>query len=139
MVLGTAGTGKSYLVYALSSLPRWVPSTGGSNRYGGLPHRRQHAAQLLPVRQGKNLQGQSLKALQISLAGVKYIIIDELSMVRQAQFAWVDRRLRQGTAVDEPFGGISVIMTGDLGQLQPVGGTPLYKHCLLYTSPSPRD
>lgn len=39
----------------------------------------------------------------------------------QAQFAWVDRRLRQGTAVDEPFGRISVIMTGDLGQLQPVG------------------
>ena len=33
----------------------------------------------------------------------------------------------QGTAVDEPFGGISVIITGDLGQLQPVGGSPLYK------------
>ena len=48
-------------------------------------------------------------------------------MVSQAQFAWVDRRLRQGTAVDEPFGGISVVMTGDLGQLQPVGGSPLYK------------
>ena len=86
-----------------------------------------HSLLRLPVRQGKNLQGQSLKALQTSLAGVKYIIIDELSMVSQAQFAWVDRRLRQGTAVDEPFGGISVIMTGDLGQLQPVGGTPLYK------------
>ena len=48
-------------------------------------------------------------------------------MVSQAQYAWVDRRLRQGTAVDEPFGGISVVMTGDLGQLQPVGGSPLYK------------
>ena len=79
------------------------------------------------MRQGKNLQGQRLKDLQSSLAGVKYIIIDELSMVSQAQFAWVDRRLRQGTAVDDPFGGISVIMTWDLGQMQPAGGSPLYK------------
>ena len=31
------------------------------------------------------------------------------------------------TAVDEPFDGIPFIMTGDLGQLQPVGGSPLYK------------
>ncbi len=46
---------------------------------------------------------------------------------KSAYRAWVDRRLRQGTAVDEPFGGISVIMTGDLGHLQPVGGSPLYK------------
>ena len=54
-------------------------------------------------------------------------MIDELSMVSQAQFAWVDRRLRQGTAIDEPFGGFSVIMNGDLGQLQPVGVSSLYK------------
>ncbi|CAM9347424.1 unnamed protein product [Ectocarpus sp. 12 AP-2014] len=86
-----------------------------------------HSLLRLPVRQAWNLHGQSLKALQNSLTGVKYIIIDELSMVSQSQMAWVDRRLRQGTAVDEPFGGILVIMTGDLGQLRPVGGTPLNK------------
>ena len=52
-----------------------------------------HSLLRLPVRQGRNLQGQSLKALQSSLAGVKYIIIDELSMVSQFQLAWFDRRL----------------------------------------------
>ena len=71
-------------------------------------YRRDNSLLRLPVRQRRNLQGQSLIALQSSLAGIKYIIIDELSMVSQAQLAWVDRRLRQGTAVDEPFGEISV-------------------------------
>ena len=129
MVLGTAGTGKSYLVYALSRLLGGFLRRAAPTGMAGflIAGSTLHSLLRLPVRQGKNLQGQSLKALQTSLAGVKYIIIDELSMVSQAQFAWVDRRLRQGTAVDEPFGGISVIMTGDLGQLQPVGGTPLYK------------
>ncbi|CAN0196239.1 unnamed protein product, partial [Ectocarpus sp. 12 AP-2014] len=132
MVLGTAGAGKSYLVYALSRLLggflRRAALTGmagfliAGSTLPSLPR--------LPVRQGRNRHGQSLKALQNSLTDVKYIITDELSMVSQSQMAWVDRRLRQGTAVDEPFGGISVIMTGDLGQLQPVGGTPLYKQNL---------
>ena len=68
-----------------------------------------------------------LTRAQTTLEGVRYIIVDELSMVSQAQFAWVDRRLRQATGKDEAFGGLSIVMTGDPGQLPPVGGTPLHK------------
>ncbi|CAN0556889.1 unnamed protein product, partial [Ectocarpus sp. 12 AP-2014] len=131
MVLGTAGTGKSYLVYALSRLGGFLRRAAPTGMAGFLvAGSTLHSLLRLSVRQGRNLQGRSLKALQNSLAGVNYIIIDELSMANQSQMAWVDRRRRQGTAVDEPFGGISVIMTRDLGQVQPMGGSPLYKQNL---------
>lgn len=58
---------------------------------------------------------------------MRYVIIDELSTVSQAQMAWVDRRLRQATGkTTVPFGGVSIAMTGDPGQLPPVGGRPLH-------------
>ena len=129
MILGTAGTGKSWLVYALSRLlgghvRRAAPTGMAAFLIAGCTL---HSLLRLPVKGGRNLQGAALKALQNKLAGVRYIVIDELSMVSQAQFAWVDRRLRQATGKDEAFGGISVVMTGDPGQLPPVGGTPLHK------------
>ena len=81
----------------------------------------------LPVHGGKALQGDGLRRLQERLAGVRYIIIDELSMASQAQMAGVDRRLRRATGkTTVPFGGVSIIMTGDPGQLPPVGGRPLH-------------
>ena len=60
----------------------------------------------------------------------KYIIIDEMSMLGQRSFTWIDKRLRQATArYDKLFGGISVILIGDFGQLPPVGDK------LLFTNP----
>lgn len=41
--------------------------------------------------------------------------------------AWVDKRLRQESGkVDIPFGGFSIVLIGDFGQLPPVGDKPLY-------------
>ena len=58
-----------------------------------------------------------------------YLIVDEMSMMGQRMFAWVDRRLRQATAkLDEPLGGISVILFGDFAQLPPVCDLPLYSN-----------
>ena len=41
-------------------------------------------------------------------------------------FAQIDKRLRQATGKNEFFGGMSMILVGDPGQLLPVGGSPLY-------------
>ena len=84
--LGTAGTGKLWLVYALSNLlgdnvRRAAPTgmnaflIGGSTLYSLL---------CFPVRGWEDLQGDSLKTLQARLASVKYIIVDELSMITGA-------------------------------------------------------
>jgi hypothetical protein len=49
-------------------------------------------------------------------------------MVHQVMLAVIDKRLRQATGkYDLYFGGISVILVGDPGQLPPVGGSPLYQ------------
>lgn len=48
-------------------------------------------------------------------------------MVSQVMLHLIDYRLREATGKsDLYFGGISIILTGDPGQLLPVLGTPLY-------------
>ena len=65
--------------------------------------------------------------LQDRLNGKMYIIIDEMSMLGQRMFTWIDRRLKQATAKhDQPFGGISIILIGDFAQLPPVGDRLLF-------------
>ena len=90
-----------------------------------------HSIFQLPIRGKRNsdLKGDSLQRLQLSLHGVKYIIIDEFSVIGQKLFGWLDRRCHQATGqIDEPFGSLSVILVGDIAQLPPVGDKVLY-HC----------
>ena len=47
-------------------------------------------------------------------------------MLSQVMLCKIDQRLRQAKNCNNPFGGISVILIGDPGQLLPVGGSPLY-------------
>ena len=41
------------------------------------------------------LKGRGLKEFQYKLKGVKYILIEEFSVIDKEMFRWVDRRLRQ--------------------------------------------
>lgn len=51
---------------------------------------------------------------------LELLIIDEISMVRPDTIDFVDRVLRLYRMNDEPFGGVQVVMFGDLYQLPPV-------------------
>ena len=50
---------------------------------------------------------------------LRFVIVDEISMVSADLFYNLDLRLREITMVDTVFGGLSVFVFGDLYQLQP--------------------
>ena len=82
-----------------------------------------------PVRgEFRDLDGERLTKLQQSFSEVKYLIIDEMSMVGRKILGQVDRHLRQAFPhhSQEVFGGCSCLLFGDIGQLPPVMDLPLY-------------
>ena len=72
-----------------------------------------------------NIEGERLKTLQKRLNGV---IIDGKSMLDRRMLSVVDLRLRAAFPEyrNQPFGGRSVILVGDFGQLPPVIDEPVY-------------
>ena len=131
MITGQGGSGKSFVINAVRQLLGnccIVSSYFGiaSFNIGGITL---HSLLKLPIR-GQNcceLKGQALSNLQTRLQGVRYLLIDEFSVMGQNMFGWIDRRLRQATGkFDLQFGGISIILVGDFAQLPPVSDKPLY-------------
>lgn len=100
---GTAGTGKSFVISALVTRIRELL---------GLK------AVLVVAPTGvasHNIKGSTL-------------IIDEMSMIGASLFGAVDRRCRQiwPKFNGEVFGGRSVLLVGDFGQIPPVGDRALF-------------
>jgi len=140
IVMGTAGTGKSYLIRAIrkrlhtmagneSDVPVLVIAPTGVAAFN-INGATIHSTLAIPIINSKNvdLEGDRLKQLQDRLQNIKYLIIDEKSMVGRRMLALIDIRLRQAFPEnkDEPFGGRSIIMFGDFGQLPPVLDLPMY-------------
>ena len=98
IVSGTAGTGKSYLIWCLQELlgdQLRVMAPTGAAAYNVHGHTL-HFLLSIPVRGDfRDLERQRLHTLQETLASVRYIILDEMSMVGRKLFGQVDRRLRQ--------------------------------------------
>jgi hypothetical protein len=130
LILGTAGTGKSFLIQALKSLLATscfivAPTGVAAANIGGHTI---HSSFSIPVSNFRELSSDALFDLQKVFELVKYLIVDEISMVGQSLLGMVDSRLRQIFAdkADVVFGGISVLMFGDFGQLPPVMDKGLY-------------
>ena len=60
------------------------------------------------------------KEKQNIIRGLDLLIIDEISMVRADLLDAIDNRLRQYRDRSKPFGGVQLLMIGDLQQLAPV-------------------
>ncbi|KZT34517.1 hypothetical protein SISSUDRAFT_1065241 [Sistotremastrum suecicum HHB10207 ss-3] len=136
---GTAGTGKSFLIWsitqALQTLYPETPSTvlrlapTGIAAYGirGQTLNSGLAIPVKGVRDMRPLTPTALLRMQAHWKHAKLLIIDEKSMIGRMQMGRMDRRLRQimrtGT---EYLGGVPTILFGDFAQLPPVGDTPLY-------------
>lgn len=131
IVTGTAGTGKSYLINCIRLLLQEqlnVSAPTGAAAFI-IDGKTLHTLLSLPTKGGfKELEGNRLHTLQQLLSGVKYIIIDEMSMVGRKIFGEIDRCLRQVFPhhAQEVFGECSIQLFGDFGQLHPVMDLTLY-------------
>ncbi|KAG6984638.1 ATP-dependent DNA helicase PIF1 [Fusarium oxysporum f. sp. conglutinans] len=135
---GGGGTGKSYMIKVLSShlqrlagnrpSPIWraAPTGVASNQIMGTTL---HSLLRLPMdRAFTELSPADANAIQKKLRDVRYLVIDEKSMLGLRQLSWIDKRLRQvfPARAAEFFGGISIILVGDFFQLPPIANKPLY-------------
>ena len=68
----------------------------------------------------QHLDNSRLNSMRTKFVKLQVIIIDEVSMVGSNMFNFIDQRLRQICGVDKPFGGISLLLVGDMFQLRPV-------------------
>ena len=131
LITGIAGSGKSYVIDAIRNLLQLkcqvLAYTGkASFNINGITL---HSFLKLPIGSKRltELKGPALQQLQNNLQNVEYMIIDEYSFVGQNLLGWIDARCRQATGkIDIAFGGISVVLVGDIAQLTPVGDRPLY-------------
>ncbi len=148
-ISGGAGTGKSFLTEVLMThieltcgqiegvaVTRAAAPTGAAaTQIAG--SQTLHSLLKLPF----DLKGMSkaspplLKKLKKSLKGCKYLFIDEISMVSDLLLSAINERLTEVslTNTNQPFGGCSLIIIGDLCQLKPVNAPYPFKNKLLWT------
>lgn len=85
-----------------------------------------HTAFSIPPK-GKSLSKRAIETLCIELRDLKLLIIDEVSMVGCKLLRKVSTRLGQIMGNQKEFGGIPVLVVGDLNQLPPVFDTPMFE------------
>ncbi|KAF5127214.1 ATP-dependent DNA helicase pif1 [Metarhizium anisopliae] len=135
---GGGGTGKSYLINLLSAhlqaaaagrgTPVWraAPTGVAGNQISGTTL---HSLLHLPINKDfKPLSALDKTQLQKKLKDIKYLIIDEKSMLGLRQLSWIDDRIREAfpNKNEEFFGGLNILLVGDFFQLPPVLQKPLY-------------
>lgn len=101
IIIGPAGTGKSYLI---NGLPNLLQTKGAFNATTGkAPYNIRvitiQSLLKLPVgpKSNKDFTGESLCRLQQSLKDIRYILINENSMLGQSTFGWIEERWKKAT------------------------------------------
>lgn len=141
-VMGPAGTGKSFLIDTVVLLVLlhyghtggyWGPILKAAHtgiaafNIGGVTI--YHAFHVSVRDHAATCSDENGLKLQQELAGLKVLIIDEVSMIADFLLAKLDACLRKAfpDKQDTPFGGVHIIVVGDFYQLKPISGAPLYK------------
>ena len=138
-ISGGAGVGKSVLIRAMyQAIVRIYRSEPGpvdtnevlliaytgmaAHNIGGMTA---HGAFHLAANRGNTSAGlnpDTCNTISARLRNLKVIIIDEISMLSSELFNQISAHCKQIFNSTQEFGGRSVIVVGDLFQLQPVGG-----------------
>jgi ATP-dependent DNA helicase PIF1 len=135
---GVGGTGKSHLINAVRALFTGLgrkeelivsaPTGAAGVLIDGTTI---HSLTSLP--QKGNVNGDALATIW---EHITFLIIDEISMVSAGLLADISERINLGKRLhnssrDTPLGDINVVVTGDFGQLKPVGGHSLFSNLLI--------
>lgn len=125
-ITGKAGTGKSTLLQAIkkSSKKKLVvvaPTGVAAINIGGQTI---HSLFGIPPQLIKKEELKITKQKKAILSKIDTLIIDEISMVRADLLDAIDEILRQAKSNKAAFGGVQLIMFGDLYQLPPVINSP---------------
>ena len=91
-----------------------------------------HSLWQLPVENSRTSQYKALSSdkrneLQCVYSNVCGHIIDEVSMISNKMFMHINLRMMEVFSSNAPFGGLPLIVFGDLLQLEPVNGAPAYQ------------
>ena len=145
-VSGVGGTGKSFLIETVRSLVKEIWKDDASNdticavaaptglaayNVGGVTV---HRLFQLPIEhEGKTAGYWSLskvaqKVMGTNLRSLKLIIIEEVSMLSNLNLAYIHLRLEElfGGSGDDYFGSMNMLFVGDILQLPPVTGSPVF-------------
>jgi DNA replication protein DnaC len=127
LVTGEAGTGKSKIIECVSYFFKYssegvrashleiTASTGtaSSKLYASTVH-----SLLATETRQKNLNPEWISKFQERLKDLKYLIIDEISMIGTETFLKIDKRLNLAKNNNNAFGNVSIIVLGDFFQIQ---------------------
>ena len=133
-LIGEGGTGKSEVIKAISHFA----STWGLRRHLAITAPTGSAAILVDgctlhswagigIRKAsakRNLSSAQLADDPVNSTVV--LIIDEVSLVSAELLGRLSNTLQRKRNSNKPFGGLSVVFSGDMHQLKPVQGTPLF-------------
>lgn len=121
-ITGKAGTGKSTLLQALkkTSPKKFVvaaPTGVAALNVGG---QTVHSLFKLPAKFVHRSDIKVSKATQKLLSQIEMVIIDEVSMLRADLMDAIDEILQEARSSRQAFGGVQMVMFGDLYQLPPI-------------------
>jgi ATP-dependent DNA helicase PIF1 len=121
-VTGKAGTGKSTLLQALKQKTKKkfvvaAPTGVAALNIGG---QTLHSLFKLPIKFQDPVDINPSKSVLKLLSKIELLIIDEVSMLRADILDSIDYILRQAKESDEAFGGVQIVLFGDLYQLPPI-------------------
>ena len=134
LIQGKAGTGKSLVIHYITSIlfeklgaesflllaPTGVAACN-------IEGHTLHSKLLIADQALTSITPKTEERLQKEFAKLKFVIIDEFSMIGCNMLSMIDQRLRQITAkTHRSFGGLYVYMFGDIKQLPPVKDKPLF-------------
>lgn len=128
-VHGKAGCGKTYLIQTLESGMPGCKVLTPTNLASSLYDRAQTLHSFFwgafdnldeGIQNPDNITPLKARQFADKLAGISMLVFDEISMVRSDTFEMMEQICRKAKGNNLPFGGIPVVLVGDLFQLPPV-------------------